>query len=288
VALDAEIARLYQLPLADFTAERNALAKQAGPRAAEVKGLAKPPVAAWAVNQVYWQQRDVYDRLMEAAGDLRAAHAAVLSGKRADVRESGKAHEEAIDAALKAALAVLRETGQPATDATKQAIATTLRALPAAEAPGQLARVLQPGGFEMLAGLPVKQPSGRVATMPPPKPAPAAHAEKPAAKPRVDVEAERKAREALADAERAVRLAEQNVRREEFEAARATREAERAAKSLDAAREAVKEAEAALEAAEQAVEAANETQKTADKRARDAEAELESARTKVKTLRRPR
>ena len=246
--LEDQIARLYQLPLADFTAERNMLAKQAGPRAADVRGMAKPPVAAWAVNQVYWQHRKVYDRLIEAAGDLRAAHAAVLGGKRADVRESGKAHEEAIDAAIKAALAVLREAGQPATDATRQAIATTLRALPASEPPGQLARVLQPGGFEMLAGLPVKSVAGKTTVAPAPKPVPA-DASRPAAKSRVDVEDERKAREAAAEADRAVRLAEHNVRREEFEAARAAREAERAARAVDAAREAVKEAEAALEEA---------------------------------------
>ena len=57
--VDEEIAGLYQLPLADFTAARNALAKQAGARASEVKALQKPPVAAWAINQLYWQRRDV-------------------------------------------------------------------------------------------------------------------------------------------------------------------------------------------------------------------------------------
>lgn len=284
--LEDQIARLYQLPLADFTAERNALAKQAGPRAADVRGLAKPPVAAWAVNQVYWQHRKVYDRLIEAAGDLRAAHAAVLGGKRADVRESGKAHEEAIDAAIKAALGVLRDAGQPATDATRQAIATTLRALPASEPPGELARVLQPGGFEMLAGLPVKAVAGRTTVAPAPRQP--ADAPKLPAKSRVDVEDERKAREAGAEADRAVRLAEHNVRREEFEAARAAREAERAARTVDAAREAVKEAEAALKEAENAATEADKTRRTAEKRAQDAEAELETARAKSKSLRRPR
>lgn len=284
--LEDQIARLYQLPLADFTAERNALAKQAGPRAADVRGLAKPPVAAWAVNQVYWQHRKVYDRLIEAAGDLRAAHAAVLGGKRADVRESGKTHEEAIDAAIKAALGVLRDAGQPATDATRQAIATTLRALPASEPPGELARVLQPGGFEMLAGLPVKSVAGKTTVAPAPKQP--ADAPKLAAKSRADVEDERKAREAGAEADRAVRLAEHNVRREEFEAARAAREAERAAKTVDAARESVKEAEAALKEAENAAAEADKARRTAEKRAQDAEAELETARAKSKSLRRPR
>ena len=148
--VDEEIARLYQLPLADFTAARNALAKQAGARASEVKALQKPPVAAWAINQLFWQRRDVYDRLIGAAGDLRAAHGAVLAGKSGDVRAAGESHEEAIEAALKATLALLRDAGQPATDATRQAIATTLRALPGTDPPGHLSATLQPGGFEML------------------------------------------------------------------------------------------------------------------------------------------
>ena len=65
--LDSEIARLYQLPLADFTSARNALAKQAGARAPEVRALQKPPVAAWAINQLFWQTAMTYDRLIGAA-----------------------------------------------------------------------------------------------------------------------------------------------------------------------------------------------------------------------------
>ena len=120
--LDAEIANLYQLPLAEFTSARNALAKQAGSRAAD-------PCAAEATGRgmgdqsaVLARQRDVYDRSSARAGDLRAAHAAVLAGKAGDVRSAGKSHEEAIEAALKATLGILREAGQPATDATRQAI----------------------------------------------------------------------------------------------------------------------------------------------------------------------
>ena len=57
--IESEIDRLYQLAPDEFTAARNALAKSAGPDAAAVKRLTKPPIAAWAVNQVYWQHRDV-------------------------------------------------------------------------------------------------------------------------------------------------------------------------------------------------------------------------------------
>ena len=151
--IDTEIDRLYQLPPDEFTAARNALAKQAGADAADVRSLAKPPIAAWAVNQIYWKQRAVYDALIAASTELRKLHRAILAGRRADIREAAKTHDEAIDASLKAALAILREEGHPVTDATRQAILTTLRALPADDPPGRLTRTLQPGGFEMLAGL---------------------------------------------------------------------------------------------------------------------------------------
>ncbi len=47
--MDDQIVQLYQLPLDQFTTARNALAKGAGPRSAEIKGLEKPNAAAWAV-----------------------------------------------------------------------------------------------------------------------------------------------------------------------------------------------------------------------------------------------
>src|SRR6476620_5956159 len=111
--IDAEIDRLYQVAPAEFTAARNALAKQAGADAPAVRRLAKPPVAAWAINQVYWKDRGTYDALIDASGALRQAHKAVLAGRRADLRAAGKAHEEAIDAALKAALSALEQSGHP-------------------------------------------------------------------------------------------------------------------------------------------------------------------------------
>lgn len=280
--LDAEIAALYQLPLADFTAARNALAKQAGAKAAEVRALAKPPVAAWAVNQLFWKQRDSYDALAGAASDLRAAHAAVLGGKRGDVRSAGKSHEEAIEAALKATLAILRDAGQPVTDATRQAIATTLRALPGPEPPGQLTRTLQPGGFEMLAGLPLRSKVGLPGIVAK-APAPAPPAPK-AAPERLDAAAQRRAKEAAAEAEREARLAEHAFRREEFEAARAAREAEKAAKSVAAARDAVKEAEEVLEEAERVAKGAAEAKEGAEQRARDAHDALSAARERARAL----
>jgi hypothetical protein len=294
--IDAEIDRLYQLPPDAFTAARNALAKTAGPDAPAVKRLAKPPIAAWAVNQVYWQRRDVYDALVGAATELRQAHKAILSGRSGDVRAAGKAHESAVDAALKAALSLLEANGHPRTDATRQAIATTLRALPVDDAPGRLASTLQPGGFEMLAGLAIGQGAGRreargaskgtpAPSLPAPKPRSAsgkAHrkADEPGPE-RVDPRVAARAREAAAKAARELREAEHTARREEFEAARAARDAEKAARQLEQAREALAAAQQDVEAAEAAAEEAARTKAAAEERAGAAEQAVDAARRRV-------
>src|SRR5688572_8410062 len=61
--MDDEMRRLYRLPLGEFTAVRNALAKQLqkkgeGDAANEVKALPKPSVSAWAVNQLFEREAD--------------------------------------------------------------------------------------------------------------------------------------------------------------------------------------------------------------------------------------
>lgn len=288
--LDAEIDRLYQLPLAEFTAARNQLAKEGG--AAEVRSLAKPPVAAWAVNQLFWSQRATYESLIRAAEEMRRTHQSVLAGKAGDVRSAGKAHDDALDAALKATLSLLEETGQPATDATRQAILTTLRALPSDEPPGRLTRTLQPGGFEMLAGLSISG-AGRTVKAPASKPAPAPErtAKKTGSRPKQEKEtAAQKAaharalsrgREAIATATRDLRQAEHAAQREEFEAARAAREADKVERQAAAARTAFEDARAALEEAEAAVPAATRAREAAARRAKQADAKLEAARARL-------
>jgi hypothetical protein len=151
--LDDEIDRLYQLPASEFVAARNALAKQAGPGAATVKSLEKPNAPAWAVNQLYWTRRKTFDRLMDAANKLRAAHSQLLSGKKADVAAAEAAHGEAVKTAVGEVRDILSRAGDPATMATMTAVTDTLQALPGPERPGRLARPLKPRGFEALAGL---------------------------------------------------------------------------------------------------------------------------------------
>jgi hypothetical protein len=153
--LDAEIDRLYQLPLGEFTAARNALAARAGDRRASVKSLQKPNTAAWAINQLYWQRKPVYDELVRTSERLRAAHARTLSGKKAYVTDAESAHAAALKRAADGAQALLTEAGERASPQVMNDVRETLQALPSDDPPGRLTRPLQPLGFgALLAMLP--------------------------------------------------------------------------------------------------------------------------------------
>jgi hypothetical protein len=284
---ESPLDRLYQLPLSEFVTARNALAKESGADAAEVRSLQKPSLPAWAVNQLYWQRRDIYDDLIARAQDLRATHDATLGGKRADLRGASRSHEDAVDAALKATLGLLAEDGQPVTEATRQAVATTLRGLPADDPPGRLTRQLQPRGFEMLAG---SLPGGTARPAPPPtktadrSAAAGAGKASPAARTQ-DRERLAAAREAMTIATRDARLSEQAARREEFESARAAREADKAQQRVEIAQEALREAQAALDAATREAEAAEEARATAQERAERAAKDVKETREREKKAR---
>jgi hypothetical protein len=286
--LEAEIDRLYQLPLEEFTAARNALARTAGAGASPVRQLSKPSVAAWAVNQVYGKRRDVYDALIDASLTLRKTHKTILAGRRADLREPSRAHEEALDAALKAALTILQEAGHPASDTTRQAVLTTLRALPSDETPGRLTATLQPGGFEMLQGLSIGGSSGVIRPRTTATPIDVSRAGSPKIekrKPELTRAEAAKAEALRAEAAKALREAEQNRHRQEFEVTRAARESERAARQVEKAREALANAQQMLDDAEIAAKEAIRSRDAAAERAKESERELEAARQRYDALR---
>ena len=284
--LETDIDRLYQLPLDEFTAARNVLARGAGDDATDVRQLTKPSIPAWAINQLYWKGRDIYDALIESSEAVRKAHKAILGGRRADLREPSRAHEEAVEAALKRALEILAEAGHPATDATRQGMLTTLRALPTNETPGRLTGTLQPGGFEMLQGLSIAGSKGTIRAKVEPTHIDSARKDGGKAgrhkadvtRPDPKLEAQR------SEAARALREAEQASRREEFETMRATRDAEKTTKQLERAREALKTAQQVLAEAEAAAVAAEQQRHEAVRRAKESERLLEVARRQYDRL----
>ena len=157
MATNDDIAALYRLPPGEFTAARNALAKQMGAAGAEVRALEKPQAAAWAVNQLYWQRRAAYDALIKAAGVMRQAHAQMLSGRKADVPQAEVAHRDAMRAATAAIREVAQAAGEVLSGGTLEAVADTLRSLPTNDLPGQLTRPLKPLGMEALIGIGVRE-----------------------------------------------------------------------------------------------------------------------------------
>ena len=165
----SEIDALFRLPLNEFTAARNALAaklKKAGRAddAERVKGLAKPPVSAWAVNQLDWKNREPFERLLAAGDRLRSAQASQLRGKGGELREPLEARRVALSELSQNAAALLREAGHSPSPDLMRRITTTLEALAtygsreATPAAGRLTGDIDPPGFEALASL---VPSGR-------------------------------------------------------------------------------------------------------------------------------
>lgn len=157
--LDDDVDQLFQLPLAEFTGARNTLAarlKQSG-RVADanlVKTLAKPPVSAWAVNQLYWHHRRPFDLLL-AAG--QRFHKAQTVGKVADMRAALEARREALIQLSDLATELLSEAGHNPSGDTIRRITTTLEAISAyaslSDGPtlGRLTQDVDPPGFESLA-----------------------------------------------------------------------------------------------------------------------------------------
>lgn len=148
-----DIDALFQGSLADFVVTRNALAKRAGAQAGRVKALQKPNVPAWAVNQLYWRKRRVFDRLVAASLSVRAAYGAQFVGRASDVQKAETTHREAERAAMEEIRQMLRAAGESETSATLDAVRETLSALPTDDAPGRLTRPLKPQGLEALSGM---------------------------------------------------------------------------------------------------------------------------------------
>jgi len=153
--LDSEIDQLYRLPLEEFTAARNALAKSAGPRAAEIKKLEKPTLAAWAANQLYWREPRTFHAVVKAANDMRAAYKQMLAGKAADVRGAEAVHDAALADAKQAARRILEQSGHANPEPVMMAVADTLDALPSQDPPGRLTKPLRRMGFNVLEGVPI-------------------------------------------------------------------------------------------------------------------------------------
>jgi hypothetical protein len=287
VANDEPVDELYALPLDEFTAARNALAKQLkkdGDKeaAAEVQALKKPSLVAWALNRLARDDPDAVARLLEAGGAVRRAHRQALSGDASQLRDAGRHEQQAIAALAQQAAGILDQAGSSGAGNLER-LADTLRAAATDEEAGDLLRRgrivsdLDASGFDLTGGLTLlpsapageKAPKaardkGDAATTVRPAGATAEKANADKAKAEADeaareqaareqaaaerAAAERQARRARERAQTRVDAAEKKAARLEDEASRAEEVAEAARRRADEARAEANEAASHLAA----------------------------------------
>jgi hypothetical protein len=249
------IDQLYQLPLDEFTAARNAAAKDTGDSA--IKKLEKPTLPAWAVNQLYWRERKLYDDLIKTSTQVRTAYKQMLAGKNADVRAAETFHAESMRKAKDAIRRILEDAGSTASDAVMTPVTETLDALPTTDEPGRLTRPLRRTGFEALQGVTITAKAKPIIPKAEPK---KAAAEKESDKDRRKREAEQQElamnKERLRFAEAAEREAEASVDRAKRALERAEKTRERIEKELEEAAAVEKAARKDLSVTETAYEKA--------------------------------
>lgn len=235
-----EIDQLYRLPLGEFTAARNELLKNSSAAdKAGIQALQKPNLPAWAVNQLYWRERKVYDALVRAAERLRAAHAQAIKGRSVDLPAVELPHTVAVKRATDRIREILGRAGEATTPATMNAVMDTLQALPGGSEPGRLTRPLAPLGFGALGAIVkgAKTPKGlaEIVTFAPAKPPRASPEVASAEAKRAKAEADKRQREIdvkLKKLDREIAAARQAVDRAESAKAEADRKVERALDDL--------------------------------------------------------
>lgn len=256
----AQVDALFALPPEEFTAARDRLARELSDRGEkdtgkEVKGLKRPTVAAWAVNQTVRGHPDALKRLLEAGGELSAAQRRAASGL------ASPAFAQAMAARRKAVRELTDLAAQTLTDAGRAAephlgaISNTFEAAASDRssqeivAAGRLSKELAPpSGFDVLEGFTVVP--GQREERSPAEAATAAAAR--------DVERWRTklstAREDHRARQRQADEAEKRIRELEAELERARREAAATRKRADRAGEKAADAERKLEEAAARVE----------------------------------
>jgi hypothetical protein len=164
--VEREIDGLFDLPLDEFTAARNELAKRLkrdgdAEAAEQVRSLPKPSVAAWAVNQVARRDPEAVRSLLNVAARLRSAQERSLKGERAadELRAAQAEEREILRALTRSAEAALREAERPASGTTLERVSSLLRAA-AVDEPGRstlregrLTGDVEISGFDAFAGL---------------------------------------------------------------------------------------------------------------------------------------
>jgi hypothetical protein len=153
--LDDVVAELYALAPEDFTATRDARAKDARAEgdtetATRIRKLTKPSTAAWLVNMLVRHQHDELQQLLDVGAALREATTAVDADQ---LKELNRQAHRVVSAVSRQARALAAELDHPVSEAIEWQVDQTLRAALAdseaadAVASGQLVKALEPNGF---------------------------------------------------------------------------------------------------------------------------------------------
>ena len=155
-----EIDVIFDTPLREFVSTRDevvARLKSEGRMedAARVKALRKPPLSAWAVNQVARRDPDGMQALVAAGEDVRAA---LEAGDRERLATASALRRQSVAGLRKRAAEILEDAGHAAGADTLERVARTLQAAAAdpvsgAEVvAGRLTADLEPGAVEGFLG----------------------------------------------------------------------------------------------------------------------------------------
>ena len=255
--MQPEESDLYGLPLDEFVPKRTELEKRLRKegdreRAAGVRKLPKPSVAAWAVNQASRCRPKERRALLAASERLRAVQERLLAGdaSASDLEKAVAAQREAIDGLVEAASGLLSSEGTSMGDATLTRVRETFAAV--ATDP-ELAELVEAGTLDRerqatglgFGGLPAKPA--------PKKPvkradAPRKTKDDAAARRRREREA-RAARERAKAAKQVEREAKRRLDAAERDASKAAEQLEKRERQLEQARAAAAEAKGALKTA---------------------------------------
>jgi hypothetical protein len=172
IDVEKELAELYEAPLDQFTTSRNDLAarlKNEGNEegSALIKGLKKPSVSAWVVNQLVRNREVDMTRLLKAGEAIEEVQRLVLAGKPADFEKARKEEGAAVRVLRNAAKEVLPTISGAVLDRVTQ----SLRAASSREGRtqlrlGRLTEDLQPAGLETFAGVEIAPSVGKGTKLP--------------------------------------------------------------------------------------------------------------------------
>ena len=130
---DERVDALYGLPLGEFVAARNALAKELADPA--VRKLPKPSATAWALNQLARRAPEEIEALLDAGRRIAETQAGAVRGRGSEpFREAVQAERQAINPLLARARKLVRGESQVAK------VAEGLRAAAGDPAVGELLR----------------------------------------------------------------------------------------------------------------------------------------------------